>query len=76
MEQRKPSHPVPLKEGAFGEPVDIDLGSPYAVELGFDGIEPYNEEAAAATAKANTESTEAEGGPPSKKKKKKKRKKK
>ena len=53
LEQRTPSHPIPSKESSFGEAVDIELGGPYATELGLGGFEPYNDEAGAGTGKAN-----------------------
>lgn len=67
LEQERHSHPVPSRESHFGEPVDINLGSSYAIQLGFDGVQAY--QAGTAQQPLGTE-------PESKKKKKKKRKKK
>eukprot|EP00547_Thalassionema_nitzschioides_P012176 CAMPEP_0194260744 /NCGR_PEP_ID=MMETSP0158-20130606/45668_1 /TAXON_ID=33649 /ORGANISM="Thalassionema nitzschioides, Strain L26-B" /LENGTH=390 /DNA_ID=CAMNT_0039000845 /DNA_START=1225 /DNA_END=2397 /DNA_ORIENTATION=- len=71
LEQERHSHPVPSKESYFGESINIDLGSSYAVQLGFDGIETYR--ADSATVQQQPLIAEAAD---SKKKKKKKRKKK
>ena len=63
MDQERPSSPVPGKDALFFKQIGIDLGSRYAAQLGFGGIEAHHDDALGAEA-AN------------KKKKKKRRKKK
>jgi len=66
LEQECQSHPVPTKEARFNEPMDIDLGSPYAALLGFDQFEAYQIDP--------SQETNNVGTTKKKKKKKKKRK--
>mmetsp|Transcript_32437 Transcript_32437/g.48015 ORF Transcript_32437/g.48015 Transcript_32437/m.48015 type:complete len:399 (-) Transcript_32437:964-2160(-) len=68
LEQERHSHPVPSKESYFGESINIDLGSSYAVQLGFDGIETYR----ADSATVQQQPLIAEAADSKKKKKKKK----
>jgi hypothetical protein len=63
MNQERPSRPIPGKESMFFKQIGIDLGSRFAVQLGFDGIEAHVEDPNAVEVTAS-------------KKKKKKRKKK
>jgi hypothetical protein len=44
MDQERPSFPVPGKDALFFKQIGIDLGSRYAAQLGFDGIEAYHDE--------------------------------
>lgn len=74
LEQERRGHPVPSKESCFGEPISVDLGSTYAVQLGFDGMETYHADIATGQQKPSVE--EGTDINNSKKKKKKKRKKK
>lgn len=48
MDQERPSRPVPGKEAIFFKQIGIDLGSRFAAQLGFDGIEAHVEDPAAA----------------------------
>jgi len=70
LEQECQSHPVPTKEARFHEPIDLDLGSRYAVLLGFDQIEAYQIDHA-----TPLQSPSAAGTGVKKKKKRKKKKK-
>lgn len=64
INQERPSRPVPGKESIFFKQIGIDLGSRFAAQLGFDGVEAHIEDPNAVEATAT------------KKKKKKNRKKK
>ena len=50
INQERLCFPVPRKEVHFNKPIGIDLGSRYAAQLGFDGIEAHHDEPVAADA--------------------------
>jgi hypothetical protein len=69
MNQERPSRPIPGKESMFFKQIGIDLGSRFAAQLGFDGIEAHVEDPNVVEAAA------AAGGGKKKKKRRKKKKK-
>ena len=44
INQERLCFPVPRREVHFSKPIGIDLGSRYAAQLGFDGVEVYHDE--------------------------------
>lgn len=50
INQERLFFPIPRKELHFSKPIEIDIGSRYAAQLGFGGIEVYHEEPLAADA--------------------------
>ena len=72
LSQERPSQPIAGEEAMFFKQIGIDLGSQYAIQLGFGGIEPYKDDPAVDDAGKPG----AGGGGGGKKKKKKRKKKK
>lgn len=78
MAQQRPTDgpSVPGQERATTSGLGIDLGSRYASQLGFEGIEEYDPHSSSSSADIVKSTSSADDSTGSKKKKKKKRKKK